>query len=354
MKHYPIHSKVDRAISYGNKELLYFSGTSYLGMGNLPEFEKLIVSGIRKYGASHGSSRGSNLQLQVYEDFEKFFSHQAGADRGLLFSSGFMAGSAAVKVLKATSDLIIAAPDAHPAILPNEQTPHASMSFEAWSQHCLALAQTCNGKHISFLSNAVDPLKLKIHTFDWLNDLPNSNTYTLLIDDSHAFGLIGNDIYGTYKKWSQLPADIITCGSLCKALGIPGGVVLASRGFIGRLEQETMFRSASPPAPAFYDAFLNSQPLYAHQKAKLEANVRLFKNISSDLYFLNSVDDYPVFAFDDESLVEKLEQDNIIISSFPYPNMTDPCVNRIVISAYHEEEDLYRLAASLKKHAPII
>jgi len=352
MKHYPIHSKVDRAITFGDRELLYFSGTSYLGMGNLPEFEEQIIKGIRKYGASHGSSRGSNLQLQVYEDFENFFSEQAGADRGLLFSSGFMAGSAAVKVLKATSDLIIAAPDAHPAIFPNDQTSQSKMSFEEWIQYCQSLAHVYNGKRITFLSNAVDPLKLQIHSFDWLNNLPTDNTYTLLIDDSHAFGLLGKGLFGTYAKWSQLPIRIITCGSLGKALGIPGGVVLGDKEFIGQLEHETMFRSASPPAPAFYDAFLNSQPLYDQQKSKLAANVQLFKNLTQQIGYLNSCEDYPVFAFEDDTLVEKLVQAGIIVSSFPYPELTDPSVNRIVLSAYHRDSDLHKLALSLQKWSP--
>lgn len=348
MKHYPIHSKVDRSITYDKRELIYFSGTSYLGMGNLPEFEEAIILGLKKYGTSHGSSRGSNLQLQVYDDFEKFFSQQAGADRGLLFSSGFLAGSAAVKVLKASSDIIIAAPDAHPAIFPNDQAPQTAMSFSEWAQHCQSLAQDYEGKQISFLSNAVDPLKLKIHSFEWLNNLPATNSYTLLIDDSHAFGLIGKGIFGTYAQWSQLPVRLITCGSLGKALGIPGGIVLGDENFIGLLERETMFRSASPPAPAFYDAFLNCQPLYELQKTKLEENVRIFKNLTKNIKYLKSHESYPVFAFDDEALVEKLERDNIIVSSFPYPELTDPSVNRIVLSAYHEEKDLRALAQSMK------
>jgi len=349
MKHYPIHTKVDRTITYDHREMLYFSGTGYLGMGNLPEFEEHIIQGIRQYGASHGSSRGSNLQLQVYDDFEKFFALMAGAERGLLFSSGFLAGAAAVKVLSATSDIVLTAPDAHPAIKPSAATD-SSLSFEQWTQFCHEKALSEEGKQITFLSNAVDPLIPTVHTFDWINDLPKTNNYTLLIDDSHAFGIVGDDIFGTYKKWSSLSAEVIVCGSLGKALGIPGGIVLGREAWIGHLEKETMFRSASPPAPAFYHAFLQSQSLYGQQKAKLATNVHTFKQLTRPLHFLHSFDGYPVFAFDDESIVDKLEKDNIIISSFPYPEVTDPCVNRIVLSAYHEKYDLERLAYCLKDY----
>jgi len=349
MKHYPIHAKVDRAITYDHREMLYFSGTSYLGMGNLAEFEDHIIQGIKIYGSSHGSSRGSNLQLQVYDDFERFFASKAGTERGLLFSSGFLAGSAAVKVLSATADMIFTAPDAHPAILP-DHAYDASLTFEQWARQCHETALTVEGLHITLLSNAVDPLIPSVHDFSWVNDLPNTNTYTLLIDDSHAFGIVGDDIFGTYKKWSKLKAEVIVCGSLGKALGIPGGIVLGDSHWIGRLEQETIFRSASPPAPAFYHAFLQSQPLYELQKAKLAHKVQLFSELTAGLAFLKSYKGYPVFAFDDETLVYKLEKDNIIISSFPYPELSDPCINRIVLSAYHQKEDLERLANCLKQY----
>ena len=349
MKHYPIHTKVDRSITYDDREMLYFSGTSYLGMGNIPGFEAHIIQGLKQYGASHGSSRGSNLQLQVYDDFERFFAIKAGAERGLLFSSGFLAGSAAVKVLSDTSDMVLTAPDAHPAILPNQEHD-ATLTFGQWTLHCRDRALSVDGRHITFLSNAVDPLTPTVHDFSWINDLPTTNTYTLLIDDSHAFGIVGEDIFGTYKKWSPLSAEVMVCGSLGKALGIPGGIVLGDKNRIGRLEQETMFRSASPPPPAFYHAFLQSQPLYEQQKAKLEHNVQLFNQLTSGLAFLKSHEGYPVFAFDDEKLVEQLEKDNIIISSFPYPELSDPSINRIVLSAYHEKEDLERLSDCLKRY----
>lgn len=349
MKHYPIKAKVDRSIFYDNKEMLYFSGTAYLGMGNLPEFEILIIEGLKKYGPSHGSSRGSNLQLQVYDDFENYFAEKAGAEKGLLFSSGFMAGSAAVKVLKSEAEIIIAAPDAHPAIFPHDHAPNASMSFDQWVNNCITIAQGYDGKRFTFLSNAVDPLELHIHSFDWMNELPKTNQYTLLIDDSHAFGILGEDIFGTYAKWAKLPVDLVVCGSLNKALGLPGGIVLGKREFIDRLSQEIMFRSASPPAPAFCDAFLSAQDLYKVQKKKLEENVKFFQDQIQGQKFIKYTADYPVFAFEDESLVAELEKDNIIISSFPYPTQLDPCVNRIVLSATHTKNDLTRLAESLKK-----
>lgn len=118
------HLVTDRANSRlmaEGEEYLQFAGTAYLGMSQVPAFEKLLVEGIKKYGANHGSSRQSNVQLAIYDEFEEFFAAQTGAEKARLLSSGFLAGHLAVEVLRKEVDLIWIAPDAHPAILPQGQ-----------------------------------------------------------------------------------------------------------------------------------------------------------------------------------------------------------------------------------------
>ena len=65
------HQLPGRTVVIDGKERLYFSGTSYLGVSNNPDFQQLLQAGISRYGTNYGSSRASNLQLAVYAAAEQ-------------------------------------------------------------------------------------------------------------------------------------------------------------------------------------------------------------------------------------------------------------------------------------------
>jgi 7-keto-8-aminopelargonate synthetase-like enzyme len=343
MQPFELQSKINRTVSYQGSEYLFFSGTAYLGMGNVPEFEKLIMEGISKYGISHGLSRINNVRLHIYHQFETFFAEKSGGEKALVWSSGFLAGVAAVQFLSKQADVVFVAPDTHPAILPEGINPDPFLDHTSWSEYCLKKAIELPNSKILILANAVDPLKPTIHQFDWIKNLPGRHDYTLLIDDSHAFGVLGKGLYGTYDKWRHLPVRLLVSGSLNKGLSLPAGIIIGDSITIDEIATTKIFRSSSPPAPGYLQAFLQAEHLYQQQQQKLIQNVSMFKNLIADMACFHFKESYPVFSFSDQSWPEKLSQSGILVSSFPYPNPTDPLTNRIVVSAAHYPEDLIRL-----------
>ncbi|HSI74634.1 MAG TPA: aminotransferase class I/II-fold pyridoxal phosphate-dependent enzyme [Lunatimonas sp.] len=346
------HLITDRANSRlvaEGEEYLQFAGTAYLGMSQVPAFEKLLIEGIKKYGANHGSSRHSNVQLAIYDAFEAFFAAQTGAEKVRLLSSGFLAGHLAVEVLRREVDLIWIAPDTHPAIFPQGQSGNPHQAFEAWVQQCQEKSKNLMGQRIGILSNAVNPLKPQIHDFKWIKDLSPINEYFVLIDDSHAFGVVGDTIFGTYEQWKHVTPNLLISGSLGKALSLPAGVILGSKKLMDKVDSHPIFRSSSPPAPAFLFAFLNGQELYKSQLKKLRDNTAaVFQSIQSMLDF-SMLEGFPVVTFQESVWVEKLLEEKIIASSFSYPGPSDSFLNRLVITATHSKEDLNQLVSVLKK-----
>lgn len=338
-----LQSKIGRTVAYQGSEYLFFSGTAYLGMGNVPEFEKLIMEGISKYGIGHGLSRGNNVRLHVYRQFETYFAEKAGAEKSLVWSSGYLAGTAAVQFLSRHTDHIFVAPDTHPAILPIEIKPDPIKSHAEWIQNCKTKIENLPGSRILILANAVDPLKPEIHSFDWVGSLPDKHAYTLLIDDSHAFGVLGQGLFGTYSSWKHLPVRLLVSGSLNKGLSLPAGILMGDAVTIDEIAGTNIFRSSSPPVPGYLQAFLQAGHLYQIQTQKLKENISLFQKLISGLDGFNFAENYPVFSFAAQSWPEKLFQAGFLVSSFPYPNATDPLTNRIVVSAAHQPEDLIRL-----------
>jgi 8-amino-7-oxononanoate synthase len=344
-----LSSKINRTIIHEEKEYLFFSGTAYLGMGAVDEFEELVRQGIQQYGVNHGMSRINNVRLSVYERFELFFAEHAEAEKGLVFSSGYIAGHAAVTLLKKKADRILVAPDTHPAVLPDELVPNPSFNFKDWTEQCQQVCSSLPAQKILILANAVDPLKPVIHDFDWIQELPDKHEYTLLIDDSHAFGVLGKGIFGTYSQWKNLPVNLIVSGSLGKGVGIPAGIILGNKETMHGLEQNKIFRSSSPPAPGYLSAFLSGQHIYHERQEKLTENICFFHSLIKDFIFLRGNKNYPVFTFQEIDLTEVLLEKGMIISSFSYPTPQDPAVSRIIVSAHHEKVDLVQLSSVLKE-----
>jgi 7-keto-8-aminopelargonate synthetase-like enzyme len=347
MNSFSITSKIDRVITFGGKEFHYFSGTAYLGMGSLPEFEEMVRAGLHQYGPNYGASRFSNVHLAVYEEMETFFATQAGAERAILMSSGFLAGYVTAGTLKCISEEMWIAPGTHPAILPENIKVASDQTFEQFQEKCLETSHKIRGKTVAILANAVDPLKPAIHSFEWARKLSGQNTYYLLIDDSHAFGLVGKGIFGTYFQWKSLPVNLIISGSLGKALSIPAGVILGQSGFIQKIASDPKFIGASPPAPGYCQAFLSAQKLYADQQEKLQKNKEFFFSLTQHMEGWCFQKNFPVATAKTSGWAEKLKKKQFLISSFPYPNPQDTPLDRIILSAYHKEEDLRHLTEKI-------
>lgn len=342
-----INSKINSTVSLEGKEYLYFSGTSYLGMNALPAFEEMVLEGIVRYGSNYGASRRNNVQLKVYEEMETYFAFQAEAEQAVVMSSGFLAGYLTAEVLSGMADKIWVAPDTHPAILPKGVGKDISEDFMSFTKRCVAESHQFQGKTVAVFANALDPLTPIIHSYDWVRNLSEKNTYYLLLDDSHAFGLVGKRIFGTYSEWKNLPVHLIISGSLGKALGIPAGIILGPTSFMEKITSNPIFIGASPPAPGYCKAFLEAQQLYVTQQRKLQENREYFFASIQNFKGLRYQVGFPVVTFERTGWAEKLKEKQVLISSFCYPGPLDAPLDRIVLSAYHDNEDLRELTKIL-------
>lgn len=342
-------SKIDRQIIHEGKVYHYFSGTSYLGIDLVPEFQEQLISGMEKYGLNHGLSRINNIRLEIFDQFENYFAKQAEAESSICFSSGYLSGIAALQYLKANTDLIWVAPDTHPAILPEDLKPNPKQSFDDWKNECLQKASQLKKQRILILGNAVNPMIPEIHDYSWLKKLAENHEVSFLLDDSHAFGVIGKSVYGTYYQWKSLPIKLVVSGSLGKGLGLPAGIILADQDICDAIKKLPIYGGASPCPPAYLFAFLKSKEIYRERKSRLMQLIKYFEKKNDIPEHVFGLKNYPVFTYRPESWAKQLQNSKIITSSFPYPTASDPSVNRIIISAFHNAEDIDSLWAYIRE-----
>ena len=136
--------------------------------------------------------------------------------------------------------------------------------------------------------------------------------------------------------------------SLSKAFHINGGAVSGNKILIDELRQMPIYAASTAPSPGLLYAWLHGQHLYTLQREKLKKNIALFRMAAKELPLL-SHEELPVFVLQQHADEKILDEKNIIISSFAYPNPQGKKVQRVVVNAQHEEDDLIYLADCLKE-----
>ncbi len=342
-----------RTVTLDGNEYLYFGGTSYLGISRNAEFQDYLQEGFARYGTNYSSSRISNVQLAVFEEIESQLAAFTSAEAALTFSSGFLAGQALVRLLQ-TEGTLIYAPRTHPALSVENQSVTSQKYYAEWVQNLPSLIAETTEPHLILLVNSLDPLYAEKYDFRWLAHLPTMHQFTVVIDDSHGLGVIGQNGNGILSQLPVLPPhiEVLSVGSLGKALGLPGGVVLGSQKRIDQLRKTPFFTAGSPMPPAYAYAYLQAANLYDRLRKKLFENSIFFQQKTSATQLFRFFDAYPVFHTNQNGLYSHLQTQKMLISSFPYPSPHDSPITRVIINALHTLEDIENLATQIRHFYP--
>ena len=334
-----------RTTEIEGQHYLYFSGTGYLGLNQHPDFKALVLEGIERFGVNFGGSRRSNLRFEMYERVESLFAEWAGAPASLLFSSGSLAGQVLHRIMSKQGEVLYA-PGTHPALWGEKQPP--SLKYEQWSAWLLDQLKDRQVPTVIF-ANSIDPLSSRAYDFSWVSEIPEGPLVYLVIDDSHGFGVTGSKGMGIYGK-VETPAwvQLLVLASLGKAFSLPAGIILGQREIIEKCWESPFFGGASPLPPAYLYAFLKSKDLWRRQLDKLRKLILFFDEGIKGLELFEHLEGYPVYYCKDDRLAEALWQENIMISSFPYPGPQDPLITRVVLNALHHTADVRHLLAAIR------
>lgn len=348
-----IHQQPSKKIRLDEKDYHFFSGTSYLGMNQDNDFKQLLIEGIHQYGMSFGSSRNGNLQLAIYEEAENKMASWVGAKKALTVSSGMLAGQLVATYLRTQEVTCFYAPQSHSANFhePNVQLP--ALSFQEWTKQIAEKVKEESAPHSVIICNSTDGLRATAYDFDWINDLPENQAMTLIIDDSHGLGVTGKNGAGILQNISVKPnIRFIVVSSLHKAMGIPGGVVFGDEATIETLRHTAFFASCSPIAPAYLYAYVKADEIYQRNFERLLSNIERFSSQLKAAQSLFSFQPaYPVFYTPHDGLYDYLFKNDILVYSFAYPIKTGKPNTRIVISAWHDHEQIDLLAEKCNEFA---
>ncbi len=329
-----------RTARVGGREFLFFSGYNYLGINNHREFNALLQEGVRRYGWLFPSSRISNTRLHLYDECEAMLAKATGCEASVLLPTGFTAGRVATSLPQDINN----SPASHPAILRHKS---GLPDIAAWEQQVLNNADEAV-QPLVIAGDSANPLTATIYDFSFLERA--QRPLTLIVDDSHGVGLMGDDGFGTSTAVpKQSGLEYIFTYSLSKALGISGGAISCSAERAAYYKSLPAYTGSTPISPAQVFAFMHGQHIYAEQREKLRQNIARFAECIRQLSGIHYTPDFPVFVLPSQVNEKPLHEEGFIISSFAYPTPSSPKLNRIVINAGHTPDDLDRLAEVLHR-----
>lgn len=339
-----LHQPTKARLSIDEQVYLFFGGTAYLGLLDNPEYIDLYKQGIDKYGLNNGTSRTNNIQLGIYEEAEEKLASRFGFESSALFSSGYLAAQATVRALIEDREVIYA-PACHPALWVDNK-PTVDLNFEEWILETVSYINGSTTNKFVIISNCIDNLRPANYDFSLFSSVADNKELLFILDDSHGLGVINyNSVSSDLTSLkAKINFKIVLVSSLAKGLGTDAGLVLGDVECLNKVKNHPIFMGASPASPASIYALIHGNMIYEEAFYKLRYNIEYFEHLISGDSGLSHIPNFPVFSSLEASLYSYLSQNNILISSFPYPLPTSELLNRIVISALHTDADLNRLA----------
>lgn len=343
----------------GRGEVIVLSSNNYLGLSNQPEVVAAGKAALDRLGAGTASVRFICGTFAIHRDLEAACARLVGAEASLSFGSCWNANEAVPATLLGEDDIVI-----------SDQLNHASIIDGVRLAKAITRCQTAVYKHSDLadldekltasrgrrlrmvITDGVFSMEGAIAKLPDLVELCRKHEAVLVVDDSHATGVLGKNGRGTAEHFGMLgEVDIIT-STLGKALGgAAGGFAAGSVAVCDYLTQRArpqLFSNALPPTVAASSlASIEYLERHPERVETLRQNTRYFREQLLSAGFKPLPGDTPIIPVilgDTSRAIEMsrlLLEEGVFVTGFGYPVVPQGQARiRCQISAAHTRADL--------------
>ena len=341
-------------VSTGQK-VLNLCANNYLGLADHPAVIQAARDSYAKWGYGLASVRFICGTQEVHKQLEKKISEFIGTEDTILFSCCFDANGGLFETLLAAEDAVISDQLNHASIIDGVRLCKAQrLRFGNGDMADLeALLQQAQPARFRMIAtDGVFSMDGTIAKLDRICELAEKYDALVMVDDSHATGVLGARGRGTHEHRGVMGrVDIIT-GTLGKALGgASGGFTSGRKEIIELLRQRCRpYLFSNTLAPAIAAASLKVLEMLCEStelRDKLAENTRYFRQRIAGLGLNVIPGEHPIvpIMLGDAALAQKMAQrlleKGVYVIGFSYPVVPKGAARiRTQISATHSREDL--------------
>ncbi|HEY9600250.1 MAG TPA: glycine C-acetyltransferase [Allocoleopsis sp.] len=341
----------------GGREVINFCANNYLGLANHPDIIAAAQEGVAKYGFGLSSVRFICGTQTIHKELESKISAFLGTEDTILYTSCFDANGGLFETLLDADCAVISDALNHASIIDGIRLCKAKRyRFAHGDMQELeqALQDSQSAKIRLIATDGVFSMDGDIAKLEQICDLADRYDALVMVDDSHATGVLGATGRGSVEHCNVMGrVDIIT-STLGKALGgASGGFTTGRKPIVDLLRQRSrpyLFSNTLAPAIAFTSIkVLDLLSETSELRERLMENTRYFRQQMSDRGFEIKPGIHPIvpIMLYDAKLAQDMARDllneGIYVIGFSYPVVPQGQARiRVQVSAAHTREHLDR------------
>lgn len=343
-------------------ETVNLCSNNYLGLCDVPEVVEAVREGAARYGAGTSSVRFICGTWDVHRALEDRIADFLETEASITYTSCWNANEGLFAPLLTDEDALISDALNHASIIDGirlckaERHIYAHMDMDALED---VLKKTRDRRHRLVITDGVFSMEGEIAPLPQIRELCDRYDAIMVIDDSHATGVLGDTGRGTPEHYGMHGEVDIVTSTLGKALGgMAGGFTASSRPVVDYLVQRSrtqLFTNAIPPHSAC-GALAAIDYLEAHPErvAKLKKNTAYFREKLIGLGYSPIEGDTPIVPVvigetaAAMRLSRELLDEGVFVIGFGFPVVPKGEARiRCQVSAAHGREHLDRALAAL-------
>jgi glycine C-acetyltransferase len=344
--------------------VLNLCANNYLGLANHPQIVRAAMEGLQGHGYGMASVRFICGTQDLHQQLERAISRFLGTDDTILYSSCFDANGGLFEALLDDRDAVISDALNHASVIDGIRLCKAKRFRYAHSdmnelEAKLNEARECRIRVIA--TDGVFSMDGDLAKLDRIVELAERYDAAVMVDDSHATGVLGEKGRGTPDHFGVADRVEIVTSTLGKTLGGATGGFTTGRGEIVELLRQRsrpyLFSNALPPPVAA--GALQALALVEQGddlRATLRDNAMFFRESLTRLGFRVIPGDHPIIpvmlgaASLATTMADRLLKKGIYVVGFSYPVVPEGQARiRVQMSAAHTREQLERAIAAFGK-----
>ena len=340
------------------RRLVSFSCNDYLGLSRHPKVIAAAVAATRAYGAGAGASRYVTGDNPLYRAVEARLARIKGTEGAVVFGSGYLANLGIIPALLGEGDLIVGDELMHACMHGGSRLSRARIAIFRHNDagHCAEIlaAERAKHRHCIVMTEGVFSMDGDRAPVKRLAEIARIHDAWLFTDDAHAFGVIGNGKGSAHADGAdgEVPLQM---GTLSKAVGAYGGYLCADEGtleLVRHRARSLIYSTGLPPAAlGAAGAALELIETDSELTAKPLAKARLFTSALGLPEAQSAV--VPVMLGEPKRALDaaaRLAEAGFMVVAIRPPTVPEGTSRlRVTFSAAHDDADIERLVAAMRK-----